>query len=342
MKHILNSILLLTFIISSFAIISCKKEQKTNSPLSIQANDLKLAKMLTNFKERGMSHLKSATEMTIDSAIWYISATANFTYGDASRETENTWTDSCFITLILNNGKISESDVYNKYEAVIDSLKAIYQAKNEENKQLLAVIVAAQNLNENALICKVTSVFAYTPPSLPSCTFNSIDSYCFWYLWQYHPICAGPNTNSTLVTDAAEETQKRIMRCKSVPSGNSWYEQIPDGIKHIDDPLLYPVNPAFPISNSRWAHLYWNSSQYSNFDGCIPPVDLNFYKSKTEELIYNDTQNGGIRPVGSSLIDIDMWGCIKISQQDFTLYMHQAVVRYGILHGTPDPPIDLL
>lgn len=331
-----SPILLIAFIIPFLAIISCKKEQLATSLEQMHANDLKLASMIQSFKARGSSHLKSTAEMSTDSAIWYIGATANFTYGDATRETERTWTDSCFVTLPVNNGKIAESEVYNKYEAIIDSLRTIYQGKNEQNKQLLAVSVETHSLSTNSLVCKVTGIFAcgMIPNNMP-CTFNNIDSYCFWYLWQNHAICAGPNTASTAVTDAAEETQKRIMWCKGVPAGNYWYED-PIVTVIINDPTQYPVIPGASKSNFHYAKLYWNSSQYSNFNGCIPPADLNFYLTKTKELINNETTQGGLRPAGYSLIDIDMWGFIL--QGNHTEYMHRATVRYGILHFSIDPP----
>lgn len=318
---------------------SCKKEQQTNSTKDIPAKDLKLATMLNNFKERGKSHLKSTAEMSIDSAIWYIGATANYTFGDPSHETDRTWTDSIFITLPVTNGKISEGEVFNKYENVIDSLRTKYHAKNEENKQLLAVAIETHSMSATSLVCKVTGIFAYgwLPNNIP-CTFNDIDSYCFWYLWQNHAICGGPNTASTAVTDAAEETQKRIMWCKGVPAGNYWYDPIVTVT--INDPSLYPVISGSAKSNYRYAKLYWNNSQYPNFNGCIPPDDLNFYLTKTKDLINTETTQGGLRPPGYSLIDIDMWGESHFSY-GFTIYQHQANVRYGVLHVSINPPESL-
>ena len=90
MKIKFNSILLLAIILSGILIVSCKKEQSTIEQNEIPANDLRLANMIKSFRAKGESGLKSTSEMSIDSAIWYIGATANFTYGDASHETERT------------------------------------------------------------------------------------------------------------------------------------------------------------------------------------------------------------------------------------------------------------
>jgi len=345
MKIKFNSILLLAIILTGILSVSCKKEQSPNDQNEIPANDIRLANMIKNFKAKGESGLKTTAEMTIDSAIWYIGATTNFTYGDGSRETEKTWTDSIFISLPVSNGKISESEVFSKYQIVIDSLSSIYQAKIEENKQLLAITIQTHSLSTSALVCKVTGVFAYGYPVVPI-TFNSIDSWSFCKDYNNGGICDGSNYGTHPESDAAIETQKRIMYSKAVPAGNYWYEPLPnnEGIIKIEDPTQYPIPtvPQAPPNNYHYAYLYWNSSQFHNPDinGCIPPVDLNFYLVKTKELIYNDTQHNGIRPVGSSFINITMWGDL-IEMSQYQIYTHKAVVNYGILHVSPFPYIDL-
>jgi hypothetical protein len=336
-KPIFTAIFL--FIAFAATLSSCKKDSTIKEAQTISAEDKRLANLITSFKKRGESKLKTTGVMSPDSAIWYIGATANYTYGDATHETERTWTDSLYITLPIINGKISESEVYNKYETVIDSLRGIYQGKNEENKQLLAVAIKTHSMSATSLVCKVTGIFAYGWLSNNiQCIFNDIDSYCFWYTWQYRAICGGPNTASTAVTDAAEETQKRIMRCKGVPAGNYWYD--PTIYKSILDASQYPVVQGSSKSNYRYAKLYWNSSQYPNMDGCIKPADLNFYLDKTKELINNETTQGGLRPQGYSVIDIDMWGESHIAD-GYTIYQHQASIRYGVLHVSFDPPTPL-
>jgi hypothetical protein len=324
---------------------SCKKEHQPDSTAAIPDGDLKLSSMIEGFKERGMSQLKSTAEMSIDSAIWYIGATANYTYGDPTRETERTWTDSIFITLPVTNGKISDGEVFNKYEAVIDSLRSIYQDRNEENKQLLAVAVETHSISSTTLVCKVTGIFAggILPTNRP-CTFNDIDSYSFYYLYNFQAICDGPNSSSPIVTDAADETQKRIMWCKAEPYGNYWYENII--IKHINDPV--PIPGSTP-GNYHYSYLYWNSTEYPNAKTCISPSDLNFYLVKTKEYINREVPDPnvpnslpGLRPVGGySFWDIDMIGETHNLNNGHSIYQHQATVRYGILHFSIGPPQSL-
>ncbi len=331
---------MLALLIIIIVFTSCKKEQQTYDNTNVPAKDMKLATMINNFKERGVSPLKSASEMTVDSAIWYIGATANFTYGDASFETERTWTDTILFCLPVNNGKITENEVYAKYADLVDNLRIKYQAKNEENKQLVAVYIKTLGIDANTLNCKATAVFACGFTSNSNCTFNNIDSWKFGQVNGSGGICAGVNAGSFPSSDAAMEMQKRIMACKAVPSGNCWFETLDNYTQYLMDPLLYPINPLIAISNYRYSHLYWNSDKYPDFNGCINPEDLNFYLTKIKELIYKDTQNGGIRPVGLNFVDINMVG-EESSENGFTIYKHIAIVQYGILHLSLDPPKSL-
>ena len=100
--------------------------------------------------------------------------------------------------------------------------------------------------------------------------------------------------------------------------------------------IVHPIDPNVDPHNYGYSYLYWNSSQYPGFDGCISPQYLNFYLTKIKEYIYNDENNGGLRPVGNGLIDIDLWG-MDGQKNGSILYFHQARVDYGILRLRPDP-----
>ena len=108
-------------------------------------------------------------------------------------------------------------------------------------------------------------------------------------------------------------------------------------MQEILDPTDYPIGGVSGQNmNHRFAHLYWNSSQYPDFNGCIPPADLNFYLEKTRELINRSQSDGGIRPAGKGLISIEMWGTEE-DYEDHTIYEYNARVKYGVLRLSPDP-----
>lgn len=313
---------------------SCKKDQEKINPTPAIVSDAEIANKIREFKNIGASNLKSSGEITIEEALWYIATTANYTYSDLTAENEKTWVDTCLINISLSGAKVSLTEVYAKYELMVDHLRTFYTARSEENKQFLTLSLEPVTMDDNYLVCKARAVFTYSPvPGGGLCVFNNSTSYSFSYDWLNNATCYTPSTDET---DAAEEIQKRIMRCKGVLPGNYFYE--PTITVSINDPLEYPI----PLGtgtphNYGYSYLYWNSNQYPGFDGCISPDYLNFYLTKTKELIYNDTDNGGIRPDGNGLIDIDLWGNDGIDDDGYILYFHQARVNYGILRLRPDP-----
>ena len=327
-------LLFLALILVAGGFNACKKDQQKAEQTPSGLSDNEVVDKIRNFKTSGTSGNRNADDVSIDEALWYISTTANYTYSDLTAENEKTWVDTCLINISLTNSKVSLTEVYAKYELLVDSLRTFYAAKNEENKQFLTVSLQPVSMDDYNLVCKASAVFTYSPVTGGGfCNFNSED---YWSFWWFHQggICGGPNSGTNLESDAAEEIQKRIMRCKGVLPSNYYYElttTIP-----IYEPLLHPIDPNVGPHNYGYSYLYWNSSQYPGFDGCISPQYLNFYLTKIKEYIYNDENNGGLRPVGNGLIDIDLWG-MDGQKNGSILYFHQARVDYGILRVRPDP-----
>lgn len=332
-------------LIFSCMLISCSKEEQGKDNSLIPANDLKLARMIQHFKARGESHLKSGEEMSVDSALWYLSSAVNFTYGDGSRDFTEFWNDSSYLTIPINSGKISESEIYNKYIELVDNLKSQYQVSSKENKQLISVTVSTQSITTSQIQCLVVATFAYGPIGITT-TFNDIDSWSFWRYWAGAVgICGGPNYGQHPESDAAKEMQKRIMAVQAALPPNGWIEteSLPNqGVVNITDPTMYKFTNE--LHNHGCAPMYWNSNQYPDFCGCISPGsdpgELNFYLQKTKELLNTDTENNGPRFVGSSFIFVVMEGGI-VDNGNFIIYKHKATIQYGIIHFSGGGPISL-
>jgi hypothetical protein len=328
--------LFLALVIVAGVFNGCKKDQDKTDQAPTGLKDNEVAEKIRNFKIQGTSGFKNAEEVDIEEALWYITTTANYTYSDLTAENEKTWVDTCLINISLTNSKVSLTEVYAKYELMVENLRSFYAAKSEENKQFLSVSLQPVSMDDNNLVCKASAVFTYSPiPGGSLCNFNSTDHWSFWWFYQ-GGICDGPNSGTNLESDAAEEIQKRIMRCKGALPSNYYYE--PTVTISLNDPLQFPIpfGTGTPHNNG-YCYLYWNSSQYLNFEGCLSPYYLNFYLTKTKELIYQDVNNGGIRPVGEALIDINLWGNIDNDPNGYLIYFHQANVNYGILRLRPDP-----
>lgn len=332
----------LFLILAGFTLLlaSCKKENIEKSALNVQHySDNRVSSLIKKFKASANSEFKSDEVINVDSAIWYINTSINYSYSQLTLETEYFITDSCTVILPVCDSMTTLQTAYEVYEEVVDSLRLFYSNIASDDKALYFTEINHKNSVNDQMEIEVIATYSYAGPTPVTCTFPNTDSYCFWYYWEYHPICAG-NTLSTEVTDAANETMKRIMRCKGVPGPGYYYE--PGSSIYIDNPLDYPINTGIgtPISNHRYSHLYWNCAGYPNFSGCIPPSDLNFYLSQTQNLIYKDVTNGGIRPIDQQLVRINLEGKTG-SYQGYLVYKHVALVEYGYLRYNPDPKDEL-
>lgn len=318
-------------------ITGCKKDDHSSiqNPGGIPAADLKLSRMIEAFRSKEVTHLKSGEEMCVDSAIWYLNVTANYTYGSASYETEKVAKNVATITLPVTNNKVLLSAVYSKYEEMIDSIREYYRNIPSTEKQLISVTVETDTVLQDAIVLAVTSTVG-TGIIEHLCDFNEVDSWIWWNTGT-GGICAGPNYGQGQGSDAAEQMQNKIMICRTMPGGNYWYETLP--IHHVY---------AWEYSNPNWGgtnynyyryRMFWSSSQYPNHHGCLSPEECNFYLAGTKWIIYTAESAGGERPDEATFISVDVQGSAFF--YDYTDYFHQMNIEYGILHIAPNPPIPI-
>ncbi len=333
---------IIPILIGVIIFVGCNKKIETSSkepaiPEIQNQRDLKLTRMFEEFKKNGRQHLKEEEKMCPDSAIWYIKGTSNFTYGCASRETAITVVDSTFISLFVNEQKITTSEVWDKYCDMIDTIRARYQKLEGEENQLISVELEKRALFESELRCKATFIFAKRgfPPDY--CTFNQVDSWVWWD----GSIGAGGTCNTTPPQhpelDAAMLITQKIMNCKGVPSGNYYWEPIED----VD---LYPLN--FPYNESpgpyNYYHylMFWNDSDSSYFHGCLSPEECEFYRIGTKWVVNTSKNYGGARPDNLSLISTEIHGSAHWLANS-SIYFHYGIAHYGILHWSLNPPTPL-
>lgn len=318
-------------------ITGCKKDDHSSiqNPGGIPAADLKLSRMIEAFRSKEVTHLKSGEEMCVDSAIWYLNVTANYTYGSASYETEKVAKNVATITLPVTNNKVLLSAVYSKYEEMIDSIREFYRDIPSTEKQLISVTVETDTVLQDAIVLAVTSTVG-TGIVQHLCDFNEVDSWIWWNQGG-GGICAGPNYGQGSGSDAAEQMQNKIMICRTAPGGNYWYEMLPS---HYVDPWAYP-NPNWGGTPNYYQYLLFHSySANPNHHGCLTPEECNFYLAKAKWIIYNAESAGGERPDDASFVSVDVNGNV-IFDLNTSTYIHWMEIDYGILHVSPNPPVPI-
>jgi len=267
--------------------------------------------------------LKSGDSISIDSTIWYLEISANYTYGDATKHNQDVYTNSELISIPTSQGMVSVADENNAYTSMIDGISTFFYSINSSEKYLLAVKVSMVSLSPQYLTINVITTIVGGP-------FGGNFTFQPWDNWMYgngEGMCNG----TQLGKDAATEIQRRVMLRKAVPAGNYYYEPYPLNPVVINADF-YPV-PQAPPSNSCSHYMWWEKESLTNppFHLCIPYTELNFYLSGTEYVIYHLE-----KPVGNDFINLLNMGGSLILNSD--IWVHYGEVNYGILHQSSDPP----
>ena len=368
-----NTVLFLSMtaiIISSLIIYSCQKDHtnidKQNNEFSISKYDQQIENKILAFKHkidliRENPSLKTGTDpMEIDSANWYLEATSNLTYGDASTTSDEYVINSSFIDVPLTNGEILWLDVQIAYDQIIDSLSTHYNEITADEKQLIAADISLEETTQDNVTFKVTSCFGTDPIDGGVHSVYSdfgVDDYwkALGSSWNGGGFCAGPYTGTQFDSDAAEEIEFKINGRKAVPVGTYYYTDVSnldfdaccgfsqiwlDGVQCSDCSILN-LNDNIPDDNMYDYYIFRSYSEFVNHHDCLCPDEMNFYLNSMEDIVYNQAYQWF--PYGLEnkvFISIDIVGdCLLYNYT--TTYFHHGTIEYGICHISNYPPLEL-
>jgi hypothetical protein len=331
-KHFFTHFGLAMLITASLIIISCQKEQTGIDKQETQAEqslkDTQLEKRIVAFRDkidliRENPTLKSSTEpMDVDSAVWYIEATSNFTFGDASFETEEFIVDSAFIEVPVTNGQILLADVQAAYDQVVNSLAEHNANITANQKQLVVADISLKESDENFATFEVTSGFGTDG------TTGFGNNYPWYWGWELGR-CDGSGLGSG--KDAADKIAYLANMEISVPVGHSYYTDVTEIEVWYWD---VPTN-----SNPYGEYLLFHDFQ---------EVTLNHHCLSTAEISYYKNALGIIanmyKPSGKSLIKYFCWdetSFMICGGDDCWDMCHVGRFKYGIWHISNNPPFEL-
>jgi len=325
-KHLFTYFGLVIVFASSMIIYSCQKNQTDidNSELQTEQshNDAQLEKRIIAFRDqidliRENPLLKSGTDpMEIEDAVWYIEATANLTYGDASPELDGFVTDFSFISVPLTNGQILWTDVQIAYDQVIDFLSDHYASVIASEKQLKVADVSLEETLSDHIIIKINSGIATSGSPI----FGANDHSWYWG-WE---LGTCDNSGVGVGYDAADKIAELANISISVPSGNSYYTDV-----------IWDESMGCQHASSNEECLFEDYQEYTLVHQCLSPVDITHYKART-------------LAVGELLKPSNDHSVLHYNVSDQTAFgsnywamAHKAEIKYGIWHISSDPPADL-
>jgi len=332
-KHLFTYFGLATLITTSMIIYSCQKENsgidKSVNQTEQSLKDSQLEKRIIAFRDkidliRENPTLKSGSDpMDVDSAIWYIEATSNLTYGDASFKTEEFIVDSAFIEVSVTNGQILWADVQAAYDQVIDILSEHNANIIANQKQLVVADISLKKSNDNSATFEVTSGFGTDG------TTGFGNDYSWYWGWELGR-CDGSGLG--VGKDAADKIAYLANMLIPVPSGNSYYTDVSyEWISYWD----------VPTNNNPYGDylLFHDYQEVTLNHACLSTNEITYFKNA---LI---TIGNMYKPTGKSTIRYFLWDDtafgITPNWDDYWDMAHFAKVKYAIWHISNDPPSEL-
>ncbi|MDD3132425.1 MAG: hypothetical protein PHN94_11425, partial [Bacteroidales bacterium] len=255
MKIFKLTILSLAVFVLAAITYSCSKQEQTKpttTEISQSDADILMENKIRAFKSkmeflRENPSYKSGETMSVDSAVWYMEAASNYTYGDGASTFNKTICDTFSIVLDVADGVVNLNDVVGAYDNMIHNLSTAFHALPGENNHLVANDVTLTTVNESTLTLGIYAVFG-SGGSGTSAIFN--------YGWYYGFLMGREDGAYIGESDAAEEIEKMIHMRKGTLPPNSYFTD-------IDSIYLYPeffINPNDPISNDNMYDMlmFWN------------------------------------------------------------------------------------
>jgi hypothetical protein len=321
----------------------CNKEQPTDQKNTIQvsAQSKNIGALLTSFKVRMNSQLKTTDSIPADSVEWYLGATINYTYGDATAKGPNQLIDSCFVSLQISGSYVQFDDFRDLYNSILDSIREPFYSINDNDKHLLATMVTTTRITSSQINYKITSIFQSGNFGGATIQFGPNE---YWKWWNGGTnnggYCDGLYQGTHLESDAAIEIQQKMFYRKGVPSG--YFCFIPPFETVWIFAEDYP-NPNYSGPENYYKYyMFWNSNLYSQFHDCLNPTEMNFYLTGTEHVIYTSREastDPGARPPLLSLITLELSGDAYFPAYNVSVYLHDGYAHYGLLvqsGGNPD------
>jgi len=330
--------------------VMCKKgvDESAEGPnLDQQQNRSQIVEnLVVNFKDKikysnDNPGLKLSDPMLMDSCIWYVETTLNFTYADLACEKSNLYFDSVFIEIDLISGRVEISEAISAYNKFEDSLSAQYDDITDANKQFLMsdVFVTTSNSSE-ATLCMLSAFVGGGAINILS--FDP--EYDFWWYgesaWGSGGYCGGPNIGTCTNDDAAEQIEKKVRYRAAVPSGRYYpsnsitIECNFENVYVLETSNSYQIDLSNPNDETEDDN-YFDYLMYRSYDDfpnphrCLTPYEpdeMNFYLEKMEYIINTKLYQSVSEIEDLDFALINIWGDFYFI--DYYTYYHNSLITY--------------
>ena len=173
----MKKILIAICVISIFAVTACKKENVGDANSTQLTDSKKIEALILNFKDKLENNLKDGTTYAADSAVWYVEALLNYSYGYATALGCTFETDSVGTTV---NTSGSNGYTLAQLNDVYEYLEDEATGNIPDDHYIFAIDVFVSIVGN---VSTFSSISGYAKP-LPEFKSTDDDDPGYWY-WGY-------------------------------------------------------------------------------------------------------------------------------------------------------------
>ena len=268
----MKKILIAICVVSIFVITACKKENVGDANSTQQTDSEKIEALILNFKDKLNDNLKDGTTYMADSAVWYVEALLNYSYGYATALGCTFTTDSVATTVNTNGANgytvAQLNDVYEYLEE-----KAL--ENKSDDRYIFAIDVSlAVNGNQTSF----SGVSGYAKQFLPSYK-STADTSGYWFWGDGLGMC-GPDSGLYVGTDATDIIEASV----NATADYDYFTNL------VGFSVYYPADyqdPNFPFTDQYllpYRYFVYYDSTGPNMDFCLSPSHMSYYSGNNGAL----------------------------------------------------------
>lgn len=313
-KSLFMSLLALGF--SSIIVVSCQDDDKLTNTLQHKTmfqgySDSQIEDELISFLDNLEAIRKDPKDpladevMQLEPILWYMESCINYKYGN-SVQPELVKIDTSYVNFNVSRTTYKLGDVQVSYDAVVDSISAVYYQLKEKKKYFLLTNISVSSQTSQNITLQVISYFSLNG-IIPN--VNDFD----WY-WGMNLGQCGTNNGAPL--DAADIIMRGANASIYIPAPEFYYTDSQIGFS----------GHTYLQYNQQNQQLGFEGYYSSGTGPCITESEILFF---TKGLIYIAEQN---ILEGKEIVNYWSIDEMALGLQSPYLICHSAKITYGIRH----------
>jgi len=351
------SFAVVTVAIATMAVFYSCGKQDTGNPSKLETpalsdQDVKINNLIKSFRAK-MDYLrvnpeyKSGEVVEVDSAIWYLEATINYSHTFPNDYYGQMKIDTTYLPLVLNSDGMADlEEVAQRYDEMKEQVRDFYYASGFEEKGLISVDLVLEPLKSDEVTLKVITVTGEKTNSTPPPGFvvdgPFVEGDDWWY-GEFHGKCDTPS----ILDDAANQLMLAMNNYIPEPNGNYYFtNQFQVTRKGGDENIRRSGDPE-PPDNIYDYYLFSASEAVGTVDDdvlCLEYTEMNYYFLYLKYLLFTILPVELQLPPGYCIeLVYNMFGFYESINQQNIHYYHKGTFQYGlkVYYKNGDSPVGL-